>query len=69
MGGAMQLQGTIMAKTKKEYDDELERKYAIKRYRLDRAMRLAQMRAEVQPKLISMTSKLKYWNNDSDKQP
>lgn len=58
-----------MAKTKKEYDDELERKYAIKRYRLDRAMRLAQMRAEVQPKLISMTSKLKYWNNDSDKQP
>lgn len=65
----MQLQGTIMAKTKKEYDDELERKYAIKRYRLDRAMRLAQMRAEVQPKLISMTSKLKYWNNDSDKQP
>lgn len=69
MGGAMQSQGTIMAKTKKEYDDELERKYAIKRYRLDRAMRLAQMRAEVQPKLISMTSKLKYWNNDSDKQP
>lgn len=65
----MQSQGTIMAKTKKEYDDELERKYAIKRYRLDRAMRLAQMRAEVQPKLISMTSKLKYWNNDSDKQP
>jgi translation initiation factor 2 beta subunit (eIF-2beta)/eIF-5 len=58
-----------MAKTKKDYDDELERKYAIKRYRLDRAMRLAQMRAEVQPKLISMTSKLKYWNNDSDKQP
>ena len=65
----MQSQGTIMAKTKKEYDDELERKYTIKRYRLDRAMRLAQMRAEVQPKLISMTSKLKYWNNDSDKQP
>jgi translation initiation factor 2 beta subunit (eIF-2beta)/eIF-5 len=58
-----------MAKTKKEYNDELERKYAVKRYRLDRAMRLAQMRAEVQPKLISMTSKLKYWNNDSDKQP
>jgi translation initiation factor 2 beta subunit (eIF-2beta)/eIF-5 len=58
-----------MAKTKKDYDDELERKYAVKRYRLDRAMRLAQMRAEVQPKLISMTSKLKYWNNDSDKQP
>jgi translation initiation factor 2 beta subunit (eIF-2beta)/eIF-5 len=57
-----------MAKTKKDYDDELERKYAVKRYRLDRAMRLAQMRAEVQPKLISMTSKLKYWNNDSDKQ-
>jgi translation initiation factor 2 beta subunit (eIF-2beta)/eIF-5 len=57
-----------MAKTKKDYEDELERKYAIKRYRLDRAMRLAQMRAEVQPKLISMTSKLKYWNNDSDKQ-
>jgi translation initiation factor 2 beta subunit (eIF-2beta)/eIF-5 len=58
-----------MAKTKKDYEDEMERKYAIKRYRLDRAMRLAQMRAEVQPKLISMTSKLKYWNNDSDKQP
>jgi translation initiation factor 2 beta subunit (eIF-2beta)/eIF-5 len=58
-----------MAKTKKDYDDELERKYAIKRYRLDRAMRLAQMRSQVQPKLISMTSKLKYWNNDSDKQP
>jgi translation initiation factor 2 beta subunit (eIF-2beta)/eIF-5 len=58
-----------MAKTKKDYEDEFERKYAIKRYRLDRAMRLAQMRAEVQPKLISMTSKLKYWNNDSDKQP
>jgi translation initiation factor 2 beta subunit (eIF-2beta)/eIF-5 len=57
-----------MAKTKKDYDDELERKYAIKRYRLDRAMRLAQMRSQVQPKLISMTSKLKYWNNDSDKQ-
>jgi translation initiation factor 2 beta subunit (eIF-2beta)/eIF-5 len=58
-----------MAKTKKDYDDELERKYAVKRYRLDRAMRLAQMRSQVQPKLISMTSKLKYWNNDSDKQP
>ena len=58
-----------MAKTKKDYEDEFERKYAIKRYRLDRAMRLAQMRAQVQPKLISMTSKLKYWNNDSDKQP
>ena len=58
-----------MAKTKKDYEDELERKYAIKRYRLDRAMRLAQMRSEVQPKLISMTLKLKYWNNDSDKQP
>ena len=57
-----------MAKTKKDYDDELERKYAVKRYRLDRAMRLAQMRSQVQPKLISMTSKLKYWNNDSDKQ-
>ena len=57
-----------MAKTKKDYEDEFERKYAVNRYRLDRAMRLAQMRAEVQPKLISMTSKLKYWNNDSDKQ-
>jgi translation initiation factor 2 beta subunit (eIF-2beta)/eIF-5 len=65
----MQSQGAIMAKTKKEYEDEaLERKYAIKRYRLDRAMKLAQMRSEIQPKLISMTSKLKYWNNDSDKQ-
>jgi hypothetical protein len=65
----MHLPEINMAKTKKEYDEEaLERKFGIKRYRMDRAMKLAQMRAEVQPKLISMTSKLKYWNNDSDHQ-
>lgn len=57
-----------MRKTKKDYQDELDRKYNVKRYKLDRAMRLAQMRAEVQPKLISMTSNIKFWNNDSDKQ-
>ena len=59
-----------MKKKREDYEQEaLERRSAIKRYRLDRAMRLAQMRAEVQPKLISMTSKIKFWNNDSDKQP
>ena len=60
--------GEDMGKTKKDYQDELDRKYNVKRYKLDRAMRLAQMRSEVQPKLISMTSKIKFWNNDSDKQ-
>ena len=57
-----------MGKTRKDFDDEIDRKYNVKRYKLDRAMKLAQMRAEVQPKLISMTSNIKFWNNDSDKQ-
>jgi hypothetical protein len=57
-----------MGKTGKDFEREFERKYNVKRYKLDRAMRLAQMRAEVQPKLISMTSNIKFWNNDSDKQ-
>ena len=57
-----------MGKTGKDFERELERKYNVKRYKLDRAMKLAQMRAEVQPKLISMTSNIKFWNNDSDKQ-
>ena len=35
-------------------------------YKMDRSMTIAAKRAQTQTQLVSMTSKIKYWNNDHD---